>query len=790
MSVLLAGGYQHRSELSDTARSYVTAPSLVNPSGWSVLGQPGAWTIRSGANGGGSSIGFAVDANCTAVGGFAGFTGNTPACYFSYIPFDNLVEEQNMYQLYGEVNFHLTDTTRLHLEALYSRNELPRGRTSPGYPETSGPNGPGSVNVFSVAASNPGFNTFLTQTGNAALIGTAQSALATLWRPLGNGGNPLFGGLGGNSARNVYDQINISADLRGELGLAGIGYDASVTYIREARAAGTNDILINRLQSALNGLGGAACTGNTPGANGCQYFNPFSNAYPGNPALGLTNPGFVPANANDRALVAWMFDRQLYSAEQQTWVGDIVFNGQLPITLPGGHVGWAAGAQYRTVNFTQAIGNANYNANLTPCPTPGVQNCAFRTGPYIFLGQNIPLDLTQNVWAVYAETHLPITDTIDAQLSIRHEDYGGQTGSTTNPQFRIKWQATDWFAIRGSIGTSFRGPTSGNVAPTGVTGLSGIAAAGNNFKSVDFFGNPAVGPESAVTYSVGFIVHAGDLTGTIDYWHYKLDDQIVSVPANVIATAVAGTGNGTQTLTVAGCASPLRALITFGNGNVCTPGVTVGNDIARVRSDTTNGPSITTDGIDADVNWHYSGFLRGQGNVGASISYVLHYTQDAFIYNGVLVSPSYEAAGFTNYDRLPGTISRWRGQFYWDYSMGPHNIRIQTTYTDGARDNRGPTVVQTGPTTLCTVANMQTALAAGTPTPANCNLITFGGVLSSFTQLDATYRLNLPWDTTLTVTAQNIFDQAPASARLELSYDPYIGNALGRTLKIGIRHTV
>ena len=259
--------------------------------------------------------------------------------------------------------------------------------------------------------------------------------------------------------------------------------------------------------------------------------------------------------------------------------------------------------------------------------------------------------------------------------------------------------------------------------------------------------------------------------------------------ANVIATAVAGTGNGTQTLTTAGCASPLRALITFNNGNTCTPGVTTGNDIARVRSDTTNGPTVTTDGIDADVNWHYSGFLRGDGNVGASISYVLHYTQDAFIYNGIAVSPAYEAAGFTNYDRLPGTISRWRGQFYWDYSIGPHNLRVQATYTDGAVYNRGPTVVQSGPSSTCSVANMQAAIAASTPPPANCSLTTFGNVLGSFTQVDAIYRVNLPWDTTLTVTAQNIFDRAPAAARLEESYDPFIGNGLGRTLKIGIRHT-
>ncbi len=446
-NVLLAGGYQHRSLLRDTERSYVQAPYVVNPSGWSVLGNPGAWTIQGpvpnplfGQPGQPATItgarGFAVDANCAAVGGTPTFTGTTPACYFSYLPFDNLVEEQDMYQLYGEVNYRISDDHRFHAELLYSRNSVPHIRFSPGYPPTSGPNGPGSVNVYSVPASNPGFNTFLQQTGNGALVGVATGALATLWRPFANGGNPSTSFPGGQDGSRLYEEWHAAASLRGNLGP--VGYDASVTWISEQQDQQTTDILIDRLQRSLNGLGGPGCSTNTPGANGCQYFNPFSNAYPSNPALGLTNPGYVSANANDPALVAWLFDRQHYVGETTTWVGNIVFNGNLGWRLPGGQVGWAVGGQYRHVNFTQDILSPFYNANLTPCPIVGQTNCAFPTGPYIFLGQNIPLDLTQSVWAAYAELHLPITDTIDSQLAVRYEHYSGDTGSTTNP-FPAHW---------------------------------------------------------------------------------------------------------------------------------------------------------------------------------------------------------------------------------------------------------------------------------------------------------------------------------------------------------------
>ncbi len=780
-NLLVSVGWQHRSELSTTDRKWVLQPYLSNPSGWSVLGNPGAWTIRSGAGGGGATIGFAVDSNCAAVGGFPGFTGTTPACYFSYLPFDNLVETQDQYQAYAEFNADVGDTGKFHVEAFYAQTNIPHIRFSPGYPPTSGPNGPGSVNVYSVPASNPGFNTFLTQTNNAALIGVAQSALATLWRPFANGGNNSTGGLGGQSGSRKYEEFRISADLKGDTPIEGVGYDLAVTYIREWQDQQTTDILIDRLQRALNGFGGLNCTGTTPGANGCVYFNPFSNAYPGNPALGLTNPGFVSANANSPALVAFLFDRQRFLSDQDTFVVDAVLNGQLPIELSGGNVGWAAGAQYRRLTYNQRIGSPFYDANQTPCPVQGVTNCTFRTGPYIFLGQNIPLNLEQKVYALFAELSVPITDAISTQFAIRYEDYGGQTGSTTNPQFRGKWQFTENFAFRASVGTSFRGPTAGNVAPTGVTGLSGIAAAGNNFKSVDFFGNPAVGPEKAFTYSLGAIVDWGGLTATVDYWYYRLKDQITTVPANIIATSVAGVGNGSQAVN---CSAALRSLITFNNNNACTQGVTVGNDIARIRSDTTNGPTIKTTGLDVEVNYRWPDELMGgRLDVGAIVSYVFDFKQAAFLFGGATVSPAYEAAGFTNYDRLPGTIPDWRGQFYADFSRGDHSFRWTMNYIDSAKDNRGPTTVQTGSSGNCNVANA----TAGTAT--NCMLTTLGLKVGSFMTHDLVWRWAFRDDVTLTASVLNIFDERPGRARLELSYDPFIGNPLERTYKIGIKKT-
>jgi len=40
---------------------------------------------------------------------------------------------------------------------------------------------------------------------------------------------------------------------------------------------------------------------------------------------------------------------------------------------------------------------------------------------------------------------------------------------------------------------------------------------------------------------------------------------------------------------------------------------------------------------------------------------------------------------------------------------------------------------------------------------------------------------------TLTASVLNVLDREPSLARIEYSYDPFIGNSLGRTLKIGLK---
>jgi iron complex outermembrane recepter protein len=363
------------------------------------------------------------------------------------------------------------------------------------------------------------------------------------------------------------------------------------------------------------------------------------------------------------------------------------------------------------------------------------------------------------------------------QLAARYEDYGGLTGSTFNPKVAVKWQIVEPLALRGSYSTTFRGPAMVERVLSGTTQQATINAAGGQFKAIDSFGSPSVGPERANSYNIGAIfTPTRRLTVTTDYWHYSLSDQILPVPANIIATSVAGSGNGTQ---LVNCASPLRPLITFDNNDTCTQGVTNGNNISRIRSDTANGAPLKTSGIDIEITYKAPEFAGIDATIGAFFSRTLTYDQEAFFYAGNLVSSAYDALGFTNYNRSPGTIPKLRGQAYADLAAKNHNLRITFNYIGGATDNRGPAVLQTASSAVaCTVANAATT--------AGCVLNEYGINVKPFYTFDLSYRLQLPWDMTVSASVYNLLNRDPSPARLELGYDSFVGNPIGRSFKIGV----
>ena len=781
-NLMIGAGWQHRSELPTTARDFTQIAYDENPTGWSFLSNPALYAPVGIIPGTGvRTLGLAVDGNqldaCESLGGVDGqfprASGSPlPVCRYSYVPFVNLIEEEDRYQVYGQLTADLSDSVSFTAEALYSHTELKDLGYSPSYPPTQSPNGPGSASAFTVPASNPGYAAFLEQTfapGSAPRLFTPLLASIVLGRPFALGGNPLDPRGAGNG-QAINDAWRISAgldiDINDNLSLQTFG-----TYIRSARTAFSFDIVGDRLQESLNGLGGDDCNG-TPGAGGCLYFNPFINASPGNPALGLTNPAYVPGNENSQEVIDYFRQKNGTNAVEEQIIIDAVFSGEA--TLFGRDLGYAFGGQFRKTDFATDPINRFSDPAAYPCSTDGDFSCLddpfdtnFPVGAFIFLGQYPRARLEQDVYAVFAEAQMEVFDGFEVTGAIRFEDYGGQVGSTINPKVSARWQVSDFLALRGSVGDTFRGPLPADLGTNGTSAVAGIDVLGGNFKATDTVGNPALEPETAFTYNIGAILQVGGLTASVDYWTYEFDGRFTVLPIQAIVAFVAPDGaDGTQ---LADCSSPFVSYVVFAGG-VCEQGVTIGNDISRIQTQAVNGPGVTTSGLDFSINYR-ADLGPVIMSLGANATHTLEYEFGDFEFNGLFFSEGYDAAGFANYDRAPGTVSKWRASGYVNFQVEPVSFTWSTTHIGGVDDNRCDGLE------FCT----------STPEFGGTN---FGRRVKSFTTHDifATVDLNFSGvEAELQAGVENLFDTDPSPARLEYSYDPFIGTAKGRTFKIGTK---
>jgi iron complex outermembrane recepter protein len=662
---------------------------------------------------------------------------------------------------------------------MYADTDIPIYRTSPSYAALQAPTSiaTGGTSVatgqYFVPATNPGFAPFVAANPGIFPATTGIGALLIANRPFALGGNPLFGSDSSRGPR-TYDGYRVSAGLNGDISDS-LSWDVAGTYMEQNAARDGRDTVVNRYQLALRGLGGPNCNvaANTPGANGCFWYNPFNNAIPANGITGAPNSQFNAALSNDNPeLIDWMFP--VVSTDQQTtiMVLDAVLSGTTGIDLPGGALAWAAGLQYREDTFEATYSDLN-NFAVAPCVNsvmtgivgPGActpAQIAAPTGALLFLGGAANRDLDRDVSAVFAELSLPITDSFQAQLAARYEDYGGGIGSTFDPKLSLRWQLVDSFALRGSVGTTFRGPALQQSDPNSVTSLQNVAG---TFRAIRTFGNPNLEPENAFTYNLGLLFKSSGFNASIDYWSFDFEQGLVNEPVAGITNFVFGTG----ATCVGGLANPLAGRFAFRDGNndgVINDADCTTANIARLDINVFNGPNVKTDGIDvsAQFDWDMGG---GTATIGLNATYVLKYDIDATFIEGNQVSAAFDAAGKLNYQTTAYPLPQLKGNVFAEYSNGAHNIRYTMNYIDDYTDQR--------------VAEFLPSLAT------NGIAITAGKTIDSTMFHDLSYLLQLPWDTSLSLTVENLTDEDPSFARLDLSYDPFTSSALGRVYKVGLR---
>ncbi len=759
---MVAVEWDRRSELRAIDRDWAIKDRLDNLfGGYSSTSNPGN-IVRANADG--SAPLAALTANTTPDPGCAVLLGARAAgCSFQFTQFDNLVEPQDTYKSYAEYNYTINDNHSLHLEAMYSSMQMHHWKTSPSYPPQSlytadrfiPATHPGLVALRAV---NPALDTF---------VGT-RPGVYSLSRYLGAAG--LFGGP--QQGVRETDTYGYGGKLEGSLFGDAVDYTLSANYSTRKRHTSGQDMYVERMAFALDGLGGPACNPSTGvrGVGGCQYFNPFSTAVRESFVRGATNPQYNAAVANSPEMVRWLYGKQNYQARNELLVIDAVVSGETPYQLGGGPVALAVGVQSRTEKYQLELNDLT-NVDESPCQfnnpfsvTIGnVSQAAYdacqnglttATGPLAFLSGTRNVNTSRKIYALFGEMKLPISDTLDAQLALRFEDYGGDVGSTLDPKLAVRWQATEWLAVRGSISTTFRGPPQSTQSGR-ATALVNFAAA-QAYKAVDFIGNPDLKAEKAVARNLGVIVQLGGLYASLDYWKFDVEDPFIVENPNQIEVAYR-TGlcaNGGANQNTERCQG-LRAHV-FPLG--VAPAL-----LERVDTNYLNGGRFTTSGVDAFAQYDFEDtVLGGELSVGADATYTNDYVASDFVdINDILLAPGGDFSGRLN-DGTPLTPKpRLKGTVFTRYVNGSHRLTTNIRYVDKYKDPLPRFVAH------------------------NFNYV------DQHVTVDMTYSVGL-LDDKLNVTASvfNLLDNDPPRVAQALNYDPFTHSATGRMFKVGLTYTL
>ena len=724
-------GYSFKNEVPLLEKDWAILPYADNPvGGWSSLSNPGYYIPLNG----GATV---LDNGCTAVGGT-----EAPTCRFQFTQFDNLVEEEERYNIFSEYNREMGGAN-LHLEALWGKTEVPSWKTSPSYP-------PQSLLNQVVPADHPGLLQYVADNPSAADLAVAGGLF--LGRSFGWGGFPSTGG-SQEGFRN-YDTLRLAGSLDGQWS-NGVNWDLGLTYHKTEGERQTNDTYIVGLTAALRGYGVCTdpvdgtdpATGTQPwgagyagslvaGAAGCEYYNPFSNAIPASAATGETNPNYVAGLENSVALADWITDGVGTVVTSDLIVLDGVVSGESGVTAGGGNVGWAAGFQVRREGY-EVDPNEVTDLALNPGPAGN--------GPFSFLAGTYGSDSDQTIYAIFGELQIPLFETVDAQVAVRYEDYGGETGSTFDPKVAAKWQVNDNFSLRGSAQTSFKGPTLNQNNNNVVTTLQYVAPA-LAFKAVDQFGNPELKPESAFSFNLGGIYENGGFYASVDYYNFDFSDPIiVEDQASIVNAAVAA-------LAANELDSPILSRITFNDPNAPTAGT-----ISRVETHIANGPGIETSGLDIRLQNDFGNVLGGADfTAGFDASYIIEYVVDDFEIEGVVIAGG-DRVGQFNRGNFSRSLPQWKANLFGNLAMGDHNVRLVMRHVDSYKDERS-------------------AAARGN----------VGAKIDSQTTFDLFYNWDAPFDFDLGLGVVNLTDEDPPFAAFDLNYDPYTHNPFGRTFKISL----
>lgn len=152
--------------------------------------------------------------------------------------------------------------------------------------------------------------------------------------------------------------------------------------------------------------------------------------------------------------------------------------------------------------------------------------------------------LTRNSKAAYLDVSTDLTEQLFLQAAIRAEDFS-DFGSTLDYKVAGRFEFNEMFAIRGSVGTGFRAPTTGQnfttivstVVNNGQPVAQGLFPASNPV--AQFLGAEDLEPETSQNFSFGVTAQPMDgLTLSVDAYYILIDDMFYAVTPITVTPAL------------------------------------------------------------------------------------------------------------------------------------------------------------------------------------------------------------------------------------------------------------
>ncbi|HEY1837724.1 MAG TPA: TonB-dependent receptor [Rhizomicrobium sp.] len=399
----------------------------------------------------------------------------------------------------------------------------------------------------------------------------------------------------------------------------------------------------------------------------------------------------------------------------------------------------------------------------------------------------------RNIYSASAELGMPITSTLEADVSGRFDHYS-DFGDTFNPKVGLKWTPIPQVALRGTYSTGFRAPSfseNGTAESEGFITLNpcGASAGGTNFcinhagddytKAYGFgllsTANPNIKPEKARNYTFGTILTPFadiDLNGTVDYY-------------NITKTNVIAPGNPGPAISAAFAGTPLPAgyTVVYDAPDPSFPGLTPRPVV--IGSPYINASSLKTNGY--DVNIHF----------GTDLMDGLHWSSN-FDWTQIMAyqySPSpgttYSYVGTEAPYELSSGAGTPRDKASWanTFNFNPVSVTGTVYYTSGFAETG---IDATGPTPMPppSTAYYSSAICADGYGLYGSTLSRFCKV-HAFWDFDLTARWHVSDSVDLFGSMRNVFDTKPpldAADYAGINYNPTYSQdgIVGRFYSIGV----